>query len=139
MSHFSNIILASSTNVFPIESDLSGNTVWSKASDFQKTRQIGLFGIFKELLSTHNVNVARFARNVQWDFFCNIQTLWCEWVLCWNHLTAFLGVRINIKSSNCLISMIVLHLWQENRWIIFTASKNGLGNCHLHAKCPLWC
>ena len=37
------------------------------------------------------------------------------------------------------ISMIVLHLWQESRWIIFTTSKNGLENCHLHAKCPLWC
>ena len=74
MSHFSNIILASSTNVFPIESDLSGNTVWSKALDFQKTRQIGLFGIFKELLSPHNVNVARFARVIEWDFLCDFQT-----------------------------------------------------------------
>ena len=70
MSHFSNIILASSTNVFPIESDLSGNTL-------SQTRQIGLFGIFKELLSTHNVNVARFARNVECDFFCDFQPL-CE-------------------------------------------------------------
>ena len=29
-------------------------------------------------LSTQNVNVARFARNVEWDFFCDFQTLWCE-------------------------------------------------------------
>ena len=29
--------------------------------------------------------------------------------------------------------MIVLHLWQESRWIIFTTSKNGLENCHLHS------
>ena len=28
-----------------------------------------LFGIFTELLSTQNVHVARFARNIQWDFF----------------------------------------------------------------------
>ena len=28
-----------------------------------------LFGIFTELLSTQNVNVARFARNIEWDFF----------------------------------------------------------------------
>ena len=27
-------------------------------------------------MSTQNVNVARFARNVEWDFFCNFQTLW---------------------------------------------------------------
>ena len=34
------------------------------------------FGIFNELLSTQNVNVARFARNVKCDFFCDFQTLW---------------------------------------------------------------
>ena len=28
-----------------------------------------IFGIFNELLSTQNVNVARFARNVECDFF----------------------------------------------------------------------
>ena len=31
--------------------------------------------IFNELLSTQNVNVARFARNVKWDFFCDFQPL----------------------------------------------------------------
>ena len=34
-----------------------------------------LFGILYELLSTQNVSVACFARNVKWDFFCNFQTL----------------------------------------------------------------
>ena len=29
-------------------------------------------------LSTQNVNVARFARNVEWDFFCYFQTPWVE-------------------------------------------------------------
>ena len=27
-------------------------------------------------MSTQNVNVARFARNVEWDFFCDFQTSW---------------------------------------------------------------
>ena len=36
---------------------------------FSKTRQITIFGIFDDLLSTQNVNVARFARNVEWDLF----------------------------------------------------------------------
>ena len=40
------------------------------------------FGIFSELLSTQNVNVARFARNVEWDFFCDFQTL-CLLYLDW--------------------------------------------------------
>ena len=37
--------------------------------------QIGPFlAFFNELLSTQNVNVARFARNVEWDFFCDFRT-----------------------------------------------------------------
>ena len=31
--------------------------------------KLTMFGVFNELLSTHNVNVARFARNVEWDLF----------------------------------------------------------------------
>ena len=34
------------------------------------------FLVFNKLLSTQNVNVARFARNVEWNFFCDFQTLW---------------------------------------------------------------
>ena len=34
------------------------------------------FGIFIELLSTQNVNVARFARNIECDFLGDFQTLW---------------------------------------------------------------
>ena len=33
-----------------------------------------IFGIFNELMFTQNVNVARFARNVEWDFFYDFQT-----------------------------------------------------------------
>ena len=33
-----------------------------------------IFGIFNELLSTQFVKVARFARNVEWDYFCDFQT-----------------------------------------------------------------
>ena len=35
-----------------------------------------IFGIFNELLSNQNVNVARFARNVEWDIFCDFQRPW---------------------------------------------------------------
>ena len=31
-------------------------------------------GTFNEFLSTQNVNVANFTRNVEWDFFCDYQT-----------------------------------------------------------------
>ena len=61
----------------PFKTDLSGNTVWPQASVFQKLAKIGPFlALFNELLSTQNVNVARFARNVEWDFFCDFQTSW---------------------------------------------------------------
>ena len=41
---------------------------------FSNTRQIDWFWHF-ELLSNQNVNAARFARNVEWDFFCDFQPL----------------------------------------------------------------
>ena len=61
---------------WPIKSDLSGNTVWTQASGFQKLAKLTIFGISNELLFAHNVNVAHFARNLEWDFFCDFQTLW---------------------------------------------------------------
>ena len=36
----------------------------------------GIFHQFDWFLSTLNVNLARFARNVEWDFFYDFQTLW---------------------------------------------------------------
>ena len=59
MSHLSVLTLAFS------KIDLSGNTVIPQASNFQKVAKLTIFGIFSELLSTQNVNVARFARNVE--------------------------------------------------------------------------
>ena len=63
------------TNFCPLKIDLSGNTYWPQASGFQKLAKSTIFGIFNELLSTQYVNVARFARNVEWDFFYDFQTL----------------------------------------------------------------
>ena len=74
MSHF--LILAFSTNFCPIEIDLSGNTVWPQASGSQK---LAISDIFNEMLSTQNVNIARFARHVQCDFFSDFQTPFTVW------------------------------------------------------------
>ena len=54
---------------YSIKIDLSGNTFWPQASVFPKLTKIDNFGIFNEFLSTQIVKVARFARNVKWDFF----------------------------------------------------------------------
>ena len=48
----------------------------SKLEVFKNSPKLTIFGIFTELLSTPNVNVARYARNVEWDFFCDFQTPW---------------------------------------------------------------
>ena len=40
-----------------------------KLQVFKNSPKCTIFGIFNQLLSTQNVNVARFARNVEWDFF----------------------------------------------------------------------
>ena len=39
------------------------------------TTKLTIFGIFNELLATQNVNVARFARNVECDFLGYFQAL----------------------------------------------------------------
>ena len=38
-------------------------------------KKLTIFGIFNQLLSTKIVNVARFARNIECDFFFHFQTL----------------------------------------------------------------
>ena len=46
-------------NFCTIKSGLFGNTVQPQASGFQKLAKLTIFGIFNELLSTLNANVAR--------------------------------------------------------------------------------
>ena len=50
---------------------------YKKCRIFKKSPKWTIFGIFNELLFTQNVNVARFARNVEWDFF-----LWFSNTVC---------------------------------------------------------
>ena len=42
---------------------------------FKISSRLMIFGISNSILSTQNVYVARFARNIEWDFFCDFQTL----------------------------------------------------------------
>ena len=46
-----------------------------KLQVFKNSPKWTIFGIFNEFLPTQNVNVARFARNVECDFLGNFQTL----------------------------------------------------------------
>ena len=82
MSHLNFPILAFSTNFCPIKSDLSGNTDWRQASGFKNTPKRTIFWQFQ----LKNVNVARFARKVKFNFFCDFQTLCmrCFFIQCKN-------------------------------------------------------
>ena len=64
-----------------------------KLQVFKNSPKLTLFGIFNELLSTQNVNVARFARNVECDFFGDFQTL-CQ---CGNRFMMVLTARISFR------------------------------------------
>ena len=61
--------------------DLTVFKNYSKCRILKNSPKRTIFGIFNELLSTQNVNVARFARNVECDFFCDFQTLCFWWLL----------------------------------------------------------
>ena len=75
---------------------------------FKNSPKWTIFGIFNKLLSTQNANVARFARNVEWDFFCDFQTPWhtmlketCgESMSCWSIKEEVLLKR---RSLSCLL------------------------------------
>ena len=53
------------------------HSVW-KSPKMSHLNFFFFFGIFNEFLSPRNVNVARFARNVECDFLGDFQTLWCQ-------------------------------------------------------------
>ena len=74
MSHLNFWILAFSTNFCLIT--ILKTLFDRKLQFFKNSPKWTIFGIFNYLLSTRNVNVARFARNVEWGFFCNFQTPW---------------------------------------------------------------
>ena len=63
------------------------------------------FGTFSDILFTQNVNVARFARNVEWDFLCNFESL----CLCFVFL--FSALRSHGKSAT-----FRQHYYPEGGW-----------------------
>ena len=71
-----------------------------KLQVFKNSPKWTIFGLFNELLSTQNVNVARFARNVEWDFFCDFRTPCHSWEKSpfWCHFIFFAFTRISIST-----------------------------------------
>ena len=75
--------------------------VWKspKMSHFNNLPNWTIFGIFNKLLFTQKVNVARFARNVEWDLVSDFQTpcppslIWCLHTASRGHLKRLLNVH----------------------------------------------
>ena len=112
-------ILEFFTNFCPIKIDLPGNTVWPQASGFQKLAKIDIFWHFLlPLLSTQNVNVARSARNVECDFFCDFQTLCCtilsvvQFIVAKNRLLKIL-IMENYRRAHVLKILIKQKSWKS--------------------------
>ena len=59
--------------VLPDRSILIGQKLVENAK-VESLQKMIILGIFNQLLSTKNVNVARLAHNVEGDFFCDFQT-----------------------------------------------------------------
>ena len=73
MSHLNFWILAFSTNLCPIKTDLSGNTVWPQASGFQKLVKMDHF--WHLWLTFVHSKCKRSSLRSQWDIFCDFQTI----------------------------------------------------------------
>ena len=98
MSHVSVSILAFSINFCPIKTDLSGSTVW--------------------------VIVDRFARNGEWDFFCDFQTP-CNFAKFRSLKTNIWILETTIQISLCSINEGVT-VEQKCRWSESSAPRSFL-------------
>ena len=87
--------LAFSINFCQIKINLSGNTVWPQASVFLKLAKLAHF-----CLLTLNVNLARFARNVKWDF--SIIFKHCVPILSLLHRGIFVWLEVSCVPSGKL-------------------------------------
>ena len=79
----------------------------SKLQVFKKSPNLIILGIFNQLLATQNVNVARFARNFEWDFWGRFSN------------TVFCIVNFVISDDLFLISILARDdSYQPTRWIM---------------------
>ena len=88
---------------------------------FAKISQID---IFNELLPIHIVNVVHFARIVEWDFFCDFQTLCCQgskWkygILSQYARKSLMGISKQQKSGFCPTLKLNWTIWMD-RFLLY--------------------
>ena len=80
--------------------------------------KLSIFGIFNAFLSPQNINVARFARNVEWYIFWDFQTpCYQNWTCrsyCWilaRKFKALSNLKINIAKWDFLHGFQPLWIW----------------------------
>ena len=71
-----------------------------KLQVFKSSPKLTIFDKINELLSTQNVSRARYARNVEWDFFCDFQTPCIQEIVAKAYPTQFFR-RFAPKCSGC--------------------------------------
>ena len=98
MSHFNLGILAFSTNFCYIKLTCLVTLFDCKLQIFKNSSTWQFYGIFKELLSTQNVNVTC---NVEWDFLDKILTFG---IVCWGLLSNYFR-----NSNSCTIKHMVYY------------------------------
>ena len=83
-------------------------------------------------MSTQNLSVARFARNVKWDFFCDFQTL-CVWVilvvihLASRHIIYLMLISAFKEWIHLLLFQCKRHSWKDSNdtfWVILKDRRN---------------
>ena len=107
-----------------------------KLQIFKSSPKLTIFGIFKVFLSTQNVNVACFARNVEWNFFCDFQTLWFLWWF-WILFKGQSSVNVDSPLNRILQFRWWGHLWWSpwryfRRLIGPVRHKKILGRARVH-------
>ena len=118
MSHLNFWILAFFTNFCLLKVTCLVTLFDRKINVFKNSSKLVIFGHFNHFLSTH-VNVARFACNVEWDFFCDFQPpckrpevfILMEKVANWDP-----SPLLDLKNRLKMEQLMDHHQWLKNHW-----------------------
>ena len=88
-------------------------TVFDRKLQLLNSPKLAIFGVFKQLLSTQNVNVARFARNVECDIFLWFSTNVCELKTSWSRGVILRGFTARRHQCLMLVSWFLHGFWAE--------------------------
>ena len=107
-----------------------------KLQFFKNSPKWTILGIFNQVLSTQNVYVARFARNVEWDFFCDFQTPCMGTKVCCNILPNVYRKRSNVVSTRLLLlTCLLCHIFLPSSFLLEPSIGFMGSNCKKLGLC----